>query len=119
MSKPFGLLDVEESALLRDLVVRLITEEERERWDREVCEHHYLKNATLVGEHLRYVVTYQGQWVACLGWSAAALSAKRRRLKASPGRIQSLLERLKEVPDPRDARRRRTRRALPARGQNK
>jgi hypothetical protein len=32
----------------------------------------YLKNATLVGEHLCYVAEYQGAWLALLGWSAPA-----------------------------------------------
>ena len=43
-----------------------------------VCEHHYLENANLVGEQLRYVLTYQGQWVALLGWSAASFHLKDR-----------------------------------------
>ena len=53
-------------------MVRLISPEERARWSQEVSEHHYLKNATLVGEHLCYVAEYQGQWLALLGWSAPA-----------------------------------------------
>ena len=42
------------------------------------ARQHYLKNADLVGEQLRYVVTYQGQWVALLGWSAASFHLKDR-----------------------------------------
>lgn len=52
--------------------MRLITEEEQARWNAEVSAHHYLKNARLVGEHLRYVAEYHGQWLALLGWSAPA-----------------------------------------------
>jgi predicted transposase YbfD/YdcC len=37
-----------------------------------------LENANLVGEQLRYVITYQGQWVALVGWSAAAFHLKDR-----------------------------------------
>jgi hypothetical protein len=37
----------------------------RQKW-------HYLRRASLVGEQCRYAVSYQGQWVALLGWSAAA-----------------------------------------------
>src|SRR5216684_2432826 len=56
----------------------VVTEQEVEQWNNWVCEHHYLKNANLVGEQLRYVVTYQGQWVALLGWSAASFHLKDR-----------------------------------------
>ncbi|MCU0786176.1 MAG: DUF4338 domain-containing protein [Verrucomicrobia bacterium] len=45
-------------------------------------EHHYLKNALLVGEPLRYVVEYQGQWLGLLGWSAAAYNIRARDLLA-------------------------------------
>ena len=78
MTKPLRLPNADEEAVLSSLEVRLITEAERARWDAEVSEHHYLKNAILVGEHLRYVATYQGQWLACLGWSAAARHLKAR-----------------------------------------
>jgi hypothetical protein len=37
-----------------------------------------LKNPTLVGEQLRYVVERDGQWLALLGWSAAAYHLKGR-----------------------------------------
>lgn len=72
MAKPIRLPDVEEQAVLSDLVVRPITEEERPRWNELICVHHYLKNATLVGEQICYVAEYQDQWLAVLGWSAAA-----------------------------------------------
>src|SRR6266540_3397607 len=58
--------------VLDHLVVRPVTEEERPRWNELVSTHHYLKNAALVGEQLCYVAEYQGQWLALLGWSAAA-----------------------------------------------
>jgi hypothetical protein len=37
-----------------------------------VQKRHYLRNANLVGEQLRYVVSYQGKELALLGWNAAA-----------------------------------------------
>jgi len=41
----------------------LLTEpDDKQRWDELVVEHHYLKSASLVGEQLRYVAEYQGQW---------------------------------------------------------
>jgi hypothetical protein len=44
-----------------------------------VREHHYLKNALLVGEQLRYVVKdAKGTWLALLGWSVAARHLKAR-----------------------------------------
>ena len=58
----------------------VVVPEQIELWNRLVCEHHYLKNAHLVGEQLRYLVTYQGQWVALLGWSAASFHLKDREV---------------------------------------
>src|SRR5437868_14504046 len=87
MSTPLLLPKLESPALLDELEVQCLgAPEPIERWNRLVCEHHYLKNADLVGEQLRYVVTYQGQWVALLGWSAAAFHLKDReqRLGWSP-----------------------------------
>jgi hypothetical protein len=37
-----------------------------------------LKNAQLVGAHLRYVAEYRGQWLALATWSAASLHLKAR-----------------------------------------
>jgi len=69
----------EQSEVLAKLIVHRVTEpEEIQRWNREVTENHYLKNANLVGEQLRYVVTYQGEWLALQGWSAAAYHLKDR-----------------------------------------
>jgi len=71
--KQIKLSDRAEAAVLEELTLRLVVEpHETERWDQEVCEHHYLKNANLVGEQLRYVAEYRGRWMALLGWSAAA-----------------------------------------------
>ena len=66
------LSDPAEAAVLGKATLPLIGREEQGRWDQEVAEHHYLKNANLVGERLCYVLKYQGQWLALLGWSAAA-----------------------------------------------
>ena len=60
------------AAVVNQIRVRLISPEEQTRWDQLVSQHHYLKNARLVGERLCYVVEFQGQWLALLGWSAAA-----------------------------------------------
>jgi hypothetical protein len=78
VGKPIRLPEADERAVLAQLEVRLICPEEQPRWEQTVTAHHYLKNATLVGEHLRYVATFQGQWLACLGWSAPARYLKPR-----------------------------------------
>jgi len=68
----------EQQALLDGVQVRLIEAGERERFDRLIEAEHYLGNAQLVGEQLRYVAEYQGQWVALMSWSAAAYKLKLR-----------------------------------------
>ena len=66
-----GILDALEAHLV-------VAPEQIELWNSLVREHHYLKNANLVGEQLRYVRTYPGQWVALLGGSAASFHLKDR-----------------------------------------
>jgi hypothetical protein len=68
----------DEQHVLQHLSVRPIRPHERARYDALVVEHHYLKSAQVVGEQLRYVATYQGQWLALATWSAAALHLKPR-----------------------------------------
>lgn len=68
----------QQQALLDGVQVRLIRPEERENFDRLMVEGHYLHNADFVGEQLRYVAEYQGQWAALLVWNAAAYKLKRR-----------------------------------------
>ena len=48
------------------------------RCDELIFEHHYLHGVTLVGEHLRYAVTYKGHWLAVATWSGAAFHLKDR-----------------------------------------
>ena len=71
-TKQSKLTDRAEAAVLDQVVVRLIEPHEQERWNQLVSQHHYLKNARLVGERLCYVVEAGGHWLALLGWSAAA-----------------------------------------------
>jgi len=72
------ILTAEQQALLDGVQVRLIQGPERERFDRLLIEGHYLHRAQFVGEQLRYVAEYQGQWVALLVWSAGAYKLKLR-----------------------------------------
>lgn len=67
-----------EAAVLDQISVRLVRPEEQARWDQLVSEHHYLGNAHLVGERLCYAVEYRGQWLALLGWAAAAYHLRAR-----------------------------------------
>ena len=72
------VLSAAEQALLDGVTLRLILPHERERFDQLLIEQHYLHNASLVGEQLRYVAEFQGQWVALLAWNAAAFNLKDR-----------------------------------------
>lgn len=79
MPKPQRLPNHDEQSLLEQMEVRLILPRERTQWNRLVGRHHYLKNARMVGEQLRYVVRdAQGKWLALIGWSAAAMHLKAR-----------------------------------------
>jgi len=72
------LTDPAEAAVVEKTPVRLVRPEEGARWDELIVQHHYLKSARMVGEQLRYVAEYQGQWLALLGWSAASYHLKGR-----------------------------------------
>jgi hypothetical protein len=66
--------------MLDGVQVRLIESGEREPFDQLMIQEHYLGNAQLVGEQLRYVAEYRGQWVALISWSAAAYKLKLREV---------------------------------------
>ena len=68
----------DEQQVLAHLEVRLLTPIEVPRFDQLLTEHHYLKSAQLVGEHLRYVATYRGQWLALAAWNVPAFHLKAR-----------------------------------------
>jgi len=78
MARPLRLPNVAEQAILDSLAVRLAVGGEEDRWNQEITNRHYLKNARLVGEQLRYVAEYQGTWLALLGWSAPAFHLQAR-----------------------------------------
>src|SRR6266478_8169700 len=67
-----------ESAVLKRVVVRLVREEERSQFDWRLENQHYLASAHLAGQTLRFVAELDGQWVALLCFSAAALHLKGR-----------------------------------------
>ena len=66
------------SADLSRVQVRLIRDDERGRWDALIRAHHYLGLVSMVGRSLRYVAEMDGQWLALLGWAAAALKCASR-----------------------------------------
>jgi hypothetical protein len=70
-----------ESDYLRQVSVRLIGLEERERFDALLEERHYLHSARVGGQSLRYVAEVDGQWVALLVFSGAAPHTKARESK--------------------------------------
>jgi len=67
-----------EPEVLRRVTVRLLRPDERDSYDRLIEERHYLHSAVLAGENLRYVAELDGQWLALLSFSAAALHLKGR-----------------------------------------
>jgi hypothetical protein len=79
MPKPRRLPNIHDQTVREELQVCLTSLYETTRWNILVRQHHYLKNARLVGEQLRYVVTdATGPWLALIGWSAAAMHLKAR-----------------------------------------
>lgn len=79
MPKPQRLPNLDEQTLLEQLQVGLVLPREVSQWNKLARRYHYLKSARLVGEQLRYVVTdAKGNWLALMGWNAAALHLKAR-----------------------------------------
>lgn len=66
------------AALEAGLVVRPIVAAERAQWRALMQRHHYLGDAPLVGESLRYVALLEGEAVALLSWAAASLRNRAR-----------------------------------------
>jgi hypothetical protein len=72
-------LSREEQHVLDRGRIRLLTSaEDLKRCDQAIVEHHYLHQANLVGEHLRYAFIYQGRWLAVATWTAASFHIKDR-----------------------------------------
>ena len=68
-----------EQLVLEHFQLRLLTApDELARCDALIVEHHYLHNATLVGQHLRYGATYKGEWLAFVTFSAASYHLRYR-----------------------------------------
>ena len=78
MSKPPV---VPEASVLREVTLRLVCPDDRERFDRLLVERHYLHSPRVGGQSLRYVAELNGEWVALLCFSAPALNLKAREKK--------------------------------------
>ena len=77
--KKYRDLSTDEQDILDNCHLRLLTrEEDIVRCDQAIIKHHYLKNVTLVGEHLRYGLFYKGRPLAYAAWSSAAFHLKDR-----------------------------------------
>ena len=72
-----------ESEALSKVSVRLIAEDERERFDELLEKEHYMHSARVGGQSLRYVAEVDGQWVALLIFSGAAPHTKAREQKSA------------------------------------
>jgi len=70
-----------EQQILERVIVRPLVPDDadvRARYGQLMEKHHYLKNDAMVGEQIRYVAEVDGEWLALLGWSAAANHLKDR-----------------------------------------
>jgi hypothetical protein len=70
-----------EPELLRQVNVRLIREDERQRFDELLEKEHYIHSARIGGQSLRYVAEAGDQWVALISFSGAAPHTKAREMK--------------------------------------
>lgn len=70
--------NINESGSLKDLIVRPITPGEENDRNTLMARHHYLGFHCLSGRSLKYVVLLDGQWLALIGWGAAALKCSPR-----------------------------------------
>ena len=77
-SKRRELSPEEQHVLDHGRIVLLTSPADTAQCDEAIVRHHYLHNASLVGEHLRYAFTYKGRSLAFATWSAASFHIKDR-----------------------------------------
>ena len=56
-----------------EIMIRLAKTREFPQWDRLMRKHHKLGFKRFAGRGLRYIVEYQGHWVALSGWQTSSL----------------------------------------------
>jgi hypothetical protein len=71
-SWPAKLSSGEAQRLLDEVELRLIEPDELKRWEEEIESHHYLHDARMVGQTLRYVAIHDGRWVGLIGMASAS-----------------------------------------------
>lgn len=67
-----------ESVEFGEVEVRLVRAVEVVRWREWMANYHYLGDGRLVGENLRYVAQWRGEWLALSGWASAAMKSRWR-----------------------------------------
>jgi len=72
MKKNIQMPNPSEQQILEGLDIRLVRKDEQACYERLIDEQHYLKSVPLVGEQLRYVVEYKGEWMVLLSWNAGS-----------------------------------------------
>ncbi len=77
-SSRMNTLSTATSFPLSEVTVRLVTSDEVARWQALMARHHYLGFPGFVGERLYQVAEWQGQWMALIGWTAAAYRCRAR-----------------------------------------
>ncbi len=71
--------DFDPSAVpVREVEVRPVRADERQRWDALMDQHHYLGFKQFAGRGLRQVAVWQGHWMALLGWQSGAFQCDPR-----------------------------------------
>lgn len=78
IKKNVGAVGSHALRLSQSLHVRVVTEQELERFDELMRQKHYLGESARVGDFLRQVLERDGQWVALMVWGPAALKLKDR-----------------------------------------
>lgn len=64
--------------MLKELDLRPVARDEEARYQDQMARHHYLGALPKIGETLWYVATWREQWLAQIGFSAAALKCSAR-----------------------------------------
>jgi GNAT superfamily N-acetyltransferase len=77
-SSPTKLSLEETQRLLDEVELRLMEPEELKRWEEEMESHHYLHDARMVGQTLRYVAVHEGRWVGLIGMASASYHLRGR-----------------------------------------
>ena len=70
--------DIPADFRLDEVKVRLVRDRETQCWNRLMDEHHYLGFKRFVGQHLRYVMEWRGQWLGVAGWQCGAFKCQPR-----------------------------------------